>query len=107
MTTLHDPTERAALVELVLESLRNLLIEQGRDLPDDLGTETALLGKRATVDSLGLVTLIVELEQRIEEQYDLALTLADDRAMSQQRSPFRTVGTLADYVATLIAEQRA
>lgn len=107
MTTLPNPTERAALVELVLRCLSDLLSEQGRDLPDNLGTETALLGKHATLDSLGLVTLIVELEQHIEEQYELTLTLADDRAMSQQRSPFRTVGALTDYVASLIAEQRA
>ena len=34
----------------------------------------------------------------------LAIALADERAMSQKQSPFRTVDTLCDYVATLIEE---
>ena len=31
--------------------------------------------------------------------------LADERAMSQKHSPFRSIGALADYAATLVAEQ--
>jgi hypothetical protein len=54
---------------------------------------------------MGLVTLIVEVEQRLEADFDLVVVLADDRAMSQTRSPFLSVGALADYVMQLAAEQ--
>jgi hypothetical protein len=33
----------------------------------------------------------------VREQFGGSLVLADERAMSQTRSPFRTVGSLADY----------
>jgi acyl carrier protein len=66
--------------------------------------ETRLFGKGADLDSLMLVSLIVEVEREVEDAFDVALTLADDRAMSQERSPFRSVTTLADYVAVLLTE---
>jgi hypothetical protein len=33
-----------------------------------------------------------------------AIVLADERAMSQKRSPFATAGTLADYIELLLSE---
>ena len=51
-----------------------------------------------------MVSLIVELEEQIADHCDVAITIADDQAMSQQRSPFRTVGSLADYIQSLMAE---
>jgi Patatin-like phospholipase len=47
---------------------------------------------------LGSVTLIVDVEQRVLHQLGLNVTLADDRAMSQRNSPFRSIGTLTGYL---------
>ena len=52
--------------------------------------ETRLIGGNSPLDSIALVSLIVELEQQIEERYDVTTTLTDDQAMSEKRSPFRT-----------------
>jgi acyl carrier protein len=62
--------------------------------------ETVLFGRAAKLDSLGLVTLIVAAEQRIEETFGVTLTLADEHALSQRHSPFRSIGSLADYALT-------
>lgn len=59
------------------------------------------------LDSVNVVSLIVELEQQIAEDYGVEITIADDLAMSQRRSPFRTVGSLADYVQGLMTQGRA
>ena len=68
-------------------------------------TETTLFGAGGVLDSIALVGLIVAVEQQVEEDLGAALTLADAKALSQKRSPFRTVGSLTDYVGTLL-EQR-
>jgi D-alanine--poly(phosphoribitol) ligase subunit 2 len=44
------------------------------------------------------VNFIVSLEQGIADEFGLAVTLADEKAFSRETSPFRTVGSLADYV---------
>ena len=97
------PRER--VVELLTNALRGLLEEQDAPLPDDLGEKTRLIGQEAVLTSLGLVSLVVELEQVLLEEHGLDVSLTDERAMSQTRSPFRTVGSLADYVVAVAAER--
>jgi acyl carrier protein len=69
--------------------------------PASMTTETRLFGEAGLLDSIGLVSAVIELEQRLRERFDRSFTLADERAMSQARSPFRTVGSLADYILQL------
>ena len=103
----HTPEpDRAAIAAIVIAGLEEVLAQSDTPPAEPVSEETSLIGRRSSLDSLGMVTLIVDLEQRIEEQYGAALTLASDRAMSQQSSPFRTVRTLTDYICTLLAEER-
>ncbi|MGQ9614000.1 hypothetical protein [Chloroflexus sp.] len=103
MTSL--PIARTDLSHLVIESLRDILDQSGRPTPDRIDENTLLFGKGALLDSLALVTMVVDLEQRLEETFSITLTLADDRAMSQRNSPFRSIGTLLDYLMQLIDEE--
>ena len=68
-------------------------------------TNTVLFGEDGKLDSLGLINLVVAVEQNIEDEFDVTITLADERAMSQETSPFRTVGSLADYIEMLLEEK--
>ena len=68
-------------------------------------TNTVLFGEGGKLDSLGLINLVVAVEQNIEDEFDVTITLADERAMSQENSPFRTVGSLADYIELLLEEK--
>jgi acyl carrier protein len=95
---------------MILENLRAILATAGApaDPPAAAPTcdeSTRLIGKSAVLDSMGLVTLIVDVEQQLEARYGVSIILADERAMSQARSPFASVGSLADYVCSLIEEQ--
>ena len=60
--------------------------------------DVALIGKDASLDSLGLVNLIVLVEEKIQGEFGVGITLVDERAMSQSKSPFRTLGSLAEFV---------
>lgn len=70
----------------------------------DLSPETRLFGREGLFDSIGLVSLIVMVEQAIEEELEAVVTLADERAMSEKRSPFLTISSLAEYADRLIRE---
>jgi acyl carrier protein len=61
--------------------------------------QTRLFGETAALDSIGLVTLIVDLEEDIRVATGKTVTLADEKAMSRLTSPFRRVDLLAEYVA--------
>lgn len=99
--------QRQNVVDLIITSAQDVqMMNSGAETDAaQLTEETRLIGQGAILDSLGLVSLIVEVEQRLADELDLTLILADERAMSQKRSPFRSVGSLADYICELVAEQ--
>jgi acyl carrier protein len=92
--------------ELVLTSLREAQATRAELSDVNYDDNTPLIGRGTVIDSLGLVQLIVDVEQRVQDDLGLTITVADDRAMSQRNSPFRTVGALSDYVQVLVEEQR-
>jgi acyl carrier protein len=97
---------------LSLQECTNLICEvyiqflpPGQSAPE-VNAETSLFGDNALLDSAALVSLLVEVEQQINDAVGTEILLADDRAMSQKRSPFRNIGTLADYAVVLLSEKR-
>ena len=95
------------------KTIENLIITSVKEINEQLpqaeqlgqSTKTVLFGKDGKLDSLALVNLIVAIEQNIEDEFDVSITIADERAMSQKYSPFRTIGSLADYIEMLLKEK--
>ena len=63
--------------------------------------ETRLLGRKSKLNSLSLVTLIIDIEQRLGDELGVEISLTDEKAMSETRSPFRDVKSLIDYICSL------
>ena len=85
------------VVGIIQRLLKEIGDDEDLDLPERCDVDTPLVGSQGVLDSLALVSLIVALEQELEDEYGLRVSLADEQALSQRRSPYRTVGTLADY----------
>ena len=92
------------ILEAVYDAIREVNEQVDEEQQLELSSETILVGDGSNLDSIGLVSLIVTAEQNIEDMFGLSLTLADEKALSQEQSPFRTVGSLVDYVELLINE---
>ncbi len=63
-----------------------------------------IFGAGGTLDSLGLVNFLADLEYRLAGEFGREVVLASERAMSRSRSPFRDVEALTAYVVELLAE---
>ena len=61
------------------------------------GEDTPLYGSKGVLDSMGLVEFIFAVEDELAA-IGAPATLADQQALSQRSSPFRSVGALADFV---------
>ena len=85
-----------------LEELKDIFDKQNLQVLD---SDIKLFGQEGILDSMGLVSLITELEEKIEEEFDVSLTLADESAMSQKKSPFLTISSLAKYILNLIERE--
>ncbi|MBG0860715.1 MAG: hypothetical protein IQL11_14535 [Bacteroidales bacterium] len=69
-------------------------------------SDTILFGKDSVIDSIGLVTIIVEVESRISEDLNITISLADEKALSQKNSPFKTIKSLTDYINKTLNKQK-
>jgi acyl carrier protein len=92
----------------IIESIYTVIDEVNEGLPPHLrlakSSDTVLFGQGGKLDSLGLVNLVVALEQKIGDQFGKTISITDERAMSERNSPFRSITSLAEYVARLLNE---
>lgn len=88
---------------LVLRRLAALGRELGKPALEQADGQTRLFGETAALDSIGLVTLIADLEEDIRIATGKTVTLADEKAMSRLTSPFRRVDLLAEYIVEVTA----
>lgn len=96
------------LKEKILHIIYEVIDETNSGLPADGRLEktqdAVLFGSKGKLDSMGLVHFIVAVEERLHDDLGLSLTLADENAMSQKSSPFRTVSTLSEYIGQLMKQ---
>lgn len=82
-----------------LEELIETLPEEQRFVADK---NTVLFGKNSSIDSLSLVSVIVDLETTLSEEYGQDVSLTDDRAMTREISPFSNVQNLTEYIKEIL-----
>jgi len=87
------------LVSLIVVATKELSAEQDLGINAELTADTRLFGESGLLDSMALVSLVIAVEQAIEQKYGAAIALADEKALSQRSSPYRTIGSLAAYAA--------
>ncbi|MGA2812613.1 MAG: hypothetical protein ABSG16_14510 [Candidatus Acidiferrum sp.] len=93
----------------ITDSLLRAVDEVNQGLPQNKQVprrpDAVLFGSQAQVDSLVLINLVIVAERNIEKDFGRSITLADERAMMEEQSPFRTIDSMADYVGKLLREQ--
>ncbi len=90
--------------ELIIHSIKELNEELENKSLNNPTTQTRLYGANGALDSLALVSLITDLEDIISEEFDKDIILADEKAMSQRTSPFRSIESLSLYIQKLLEE---
>lgn len=93
------------ILRIIFDAVSEINEQRPPDQQLEVSPDMVLFGKEGRLDSLGLVSLIVAVEQRIEDEYGVAITLADDRAVSASSSPFGTAASLADYACKLLGDR--
>lgn len=96
--------QKDEIIQAIYRAVGDINQQLPTELQMDKSIDTVLFGRSGKLDSLGLVNLIVAVEEGIEEEFGVTITLADEKAMSQKSSPFKTIGTLAGYISLLLQE---
>lgn len=93
----------AVLCRVIVESVREVLNQQGKPVPEGLGPSTSLAGaENAVLDSLGFVMLLVEVEKAIEKELGVTVALAGDSDVYDATDQALLVQTLIDKTMTML-----
>ncbi len=92
----------ADIQDVVLSALRNANLARKADAQLDVSPQAPVFGPGSPLDSLGLVSLLIDIEEAMQDR-GVEITLGDARAMSQTKSPFRSVPALVQYIETVLS----
>ena len=98
--------DRLAIQQTIVRAIE--AANASRDPHSQLETsaDAALFGAPSPLDSLSLVALLIDIEDAFAAQ-GCIVALSDARALSERRSPFRTVPALAAYIERQLLEAAA
>jgi acyl carrier protein len=89
----------AAIDDLNEQLPAGVHVEKSLDAP--------LYGASGKLESLDFVTLIMEVEEKINAEFGTDITIADENLLSKEKSPFSTLGTLIEYLQELLKKEDA
>jgi len=97
---------RQEVLDIIINSLNDTASTLGYEMifaePPE---KTSIYGPDGDLDSLSLVTLVVAIEEAVEDKFEIPLILADEKAISQVNSPFMSIESLINYVLKLLEEK--
>lgn len=95
--------------ERVIQAIYRSIDELNQQLSKGQHLEKSLDGflsrSSGKLDSLGLINLIVAIEQEIEEEFGVTTILMDEKIMPRHGNPFDNIGTLAGNISLLLEEK--
>jgi acyl carrier protein len=93
--------DAAEIKDVVLGALSTTNLGRPEDDQLVVSDDAVIFGPGSPLDSLALVALLIDIEEAMAIK-GCPVTLSDERAMSQTRSPFRSVPRLVEYLSTLV-----
>jgi len=93
------------LLTVILSEVKNICDEGGINVAE-LDENTEIFGQGSLLDSLGLVTLVVKLEDYIFEKEGKEIQIVDDDAiLTSSGNPLQTPSVLADLILSKLHEK--
>lgn len=95
--------EQDKIEKLVLNVINSYCVSI--NLSAKINLDTPLIGSSRLIDSMGLVNILVDIENAlVEENYEILIM--SENAMSLKISPFRTIGALIQYISREINHKK-
>lgn len=97
-------SKKNAVEGVIFEALKTLNQERDPLEQIEIGPGTALFGPDAVLNSLELVSVMVDIETLAADEFGQHISLTDDAAMGRDPVPFVSVSVLTAYILELLGE---
>jgi hypothetical protein len=96
---MKEATTNSDLMDALHESLRSVAPKAQFS-----GASTRLLGADAVLDSVGFLGFLISAEAALGNTVDLSAVLIEQGDIASEKSPFYTIGSLAQYIERVKSE---
>ena len=96
--------EIARIEKAVFEAIDEMNSQLPKGTVIEKSADAALYGKTGKLESLDFVAFIVEVEAKIQTEFEVDFMLTDENLLSKEKSPFVTVGSLVEHLQTVLEE---
>ena len=63
---------------------------------------TVLMGSQGELDSLGLITLLVQIESNINEEFKTDISIIDENLFADDQEAYKDIKSLSEYIFSKI-----
>jgi D-alanine--poly(phosphoribitol) ligase subunit 2 len=85
-------------LELIFAAISEVNIQQPPEYQLKLNKDEFLISDKSCIDSLGLITLLINIEEKVSNKFKKNLNLLDEKFISEENTPFKTLGSLASWL---------
>ena len=91
--------------QAVLDAVDALNAQLPAGVSVEKSLDAPLYGAGGKLESLDFVTLIMEVEEKINAEFGTNITIADENLLSKEKSPFSSLRTLIEYLEELLKQE--
>lgn len=92
----------------ILDVIYRAIDEVNRQMPIDVKVIkdpfTKLVGEDGILDSLGVITLLVSIEEGLQSELGVQLALLDEDALANPTGPYRSIDSLVNWISAKILD---
>ena len=96
--------QRNEIENHLLILLKDFIKENEIEMNSEINSSTRLIGSSSLFDSMELVSFIVEVEQFLDDKFNIQIGLTTENAMSRRTSPFLSIEAMTSFIMEQINE---
>ncbi len=85
-------------LEIIYSAIKEVNKQQPPEYQLNLDKNEFLISDKSSLDSLGLITLLINIEEKISKKFKINLNLLDEELISEKNTPFETLASLAVWL---------
>ena len=97
----------AQVIEQIESIIKAVVSEmnEDREAKFDINDNPTFIGSSSVFDSMDLVTMLSEVEEKLSDELNLDITIASEKAFSRKASPFYNIKSLSSFIVELTEEK--
>lgn len=88
------------ILRLIVAAIEEINEMREEDIPTDNVLDLCLYGSKGVFESMYLVAFLSQVEEGLEDEFGVDVSLASEKAVSLRVSPFSSVSRLIDFIET-------